>query len=45
MVKDLYARGGFTRIGETDEWTMNLHQARKPPEYVEAALWLSARTA
>jgi FkbH-like protein len=42
MVKDLYARFNFNRVGQTDEWTMKIREVPKSPDYVEAALRLSA---
>src|SRR5262245_8017935 len=41
MVKDLYQRFNFQRIGETDDWTVRIKDAPQPPEHVEVALRLS----
>jgi FkbH-like protein len=43
MVKDLYGRFNFSRVGETYEWTVKIKEAPQSPEHIDAALRLSAR--
>jgi predicted enzyme involved in methoxymalonyl-ACP biosynthesis len=45
MVKDLYKRFNFSHDSQTDEWFVDLSDAPKTPEHIDAALRLTRNTA
>jgi predicted enzyme involved in methoxymalonyl-ACP biosynthesis len=40
MVQDLYARFNFQRVGQTNEWTIEIDKVAHPPEHIDATLRL-----
>jgi FkbH-like protein len=38
MVKDFYPRFGFTRLGQSDEWTIRIADVPRTPDHIEVTL-------